>query len=69
MKGVRKMEPIKRNPMTDEEVIQYISLKLNADNSLTHTRLLHILRRDDGRACEQKRFRDLFRKVKEQISG
>jgi hypothetical protein len=52
--------PPDRQPMTDQEVRRFIRRQLGADPDLTHSRLLRVLR-DRGRACEQTRFRSLFR--------
>jgi hypothetical protein len=49
--------------MTDDEVTAFIRSRLKADPKLTHTRLLRELR-DSKRACEQGRFRRLFRQLK-----
>lgn len=46
-----------RAPMTDEEVCQFIAERLTERS--THTALLRQLR-NSGRACEQKRFAQLF---------
>lgn len=54
------VRPPGREPMADEEVRHFIRRELGADPYLTHSRLLRVLR-DRGRACEQKRFRSLFR--------
>lgn len=47
---------------SDEDISRYIRDALARDSSLTHSRLLRQFR-DAGRACEQKRFRNLFQKV------
>lgn len=52
--------PPEREPMTDAEVRRFIRRELESNPSLSHSRLLRVLR-DGGRACEQKRFRNLFR--------
>lgn len=52
--------PPERDPMTDDEVRAFIRAELGRGPKLTHTRLLRVLR-SGGRACEQKRFRELFR--------
>jgi hypothetical protein len=49
-----------RAPMSDDEVRTFIRRELREDPSGTHTGLLRVLR-SGGRACEQKRFRSLFR--------
>lgn len=48
--------------MSDDEVRAFIRSKLAVDRSLRHTRLLRTLR-EGGRACEQGRFRRLFKEV------
>jgi len=48
-----------RVPLQDSEVISFIKRSLRQDPYATHTRLLRKLR-DEGKACEQKRFRRLF---------
>lgn len=61
----KKTDPLeiyRREPMTDEEVTHFITKRLDKSDGLTQTRLLRELR-DSGRACEQKRFRSLFKKV------
>jgi hypothetical protein len=57
-----------RLPMSDAEVRIYIRKSLETNTAGTATRLLRSLR-DDGRACEQKRFGALFRQVKEELYG
>ena len=52
----------KGEPMTDEQVIGFITDELAADPSAKHTRLLRKLR-DAGRSCEQGRFRALYQRV------
>ena len=52
----------KRDPMTDSDLVRFI--KKSADSKVTpsYTALLRSLR-NSGRACEMKRFRELFRKT------
>lgn len=45
--------------MTDEEVRRFIRRELGSAPDSSHTGLLRTLR-DAGKACEQKRFRNLF---------
>lgn len=52
-----------RTPMTDDEVKRFIRGKLRGDSTATFTRLLRALR-DEGQACEHKRFRSLFHEVR-----
>ncbi len=53
----------RRKPLSDEEVIQYITLKWNeiksSHSSPSRSRILRTLR-DEGFACEQKRFKNLY---------
>jgi hypothetical protein len=49
-----------REPMTDTQVRAWIRAELRSDGDATHTRLLRELR-DGGKACEQRRFADLFK--------
>ncbi|MFC1482239.1 hypothetical protein ACFL51_00375 [Myxococcota bacterium] len=53
-----------RTPMTDGEVREFIGKQLRATPDTSASRLLRSLR-DDGFACEQKRFHELFRAEKE----
>ncbi len=55
-----------RKPLSDEEVKRFIRERLRTDPGARHTRLLRALR-ESGRACEQKRFRNLFVEVQEEI--
>ncbi|EAQ80568.1 hypothetical protein [Blastopirellula marina] len=57
-----------REPMTDDEVRQFILRQLNQNSSLRHTPLLRMLR-NKNKACEQKRFSALYREVVESING
>ena len=52
-----------RTPLGDDEVQGFIRQILERDPALSCTRVLRQLR-DGGKACEQKRFRDLFQAVK-----
>lgn len=58
-------EVYERIPMDDNEIIKYIRLLLRQDPSLSATRALRLMR-DQGIACEQKRFGALFRTTKGQ---
>ena len=49
--------------MSDDEVVAFIRARLKAEPKATHTRLLRDLR-ESRRACEQGRFRRLFKQVK-----
>ena len=57
-----------RVPMSDAEISEFISSRLQDDESLCHTPLLRLLRQS-GRACEQSRFASLYRVVKERPNG
>ena len=48
--------------MTDYQVKRFIKRELRSAPGLSCTRALRVLR-DGGRACEQKRFKNLFREV------
>lgn len=59
-------ETRKRSPgaaMTDDDVLAFIRTHLATDPKASHTGLLRQLRAS-GRACEQSRFRQLFKQVK-----
>jgi hypothetical protein len=66
-KELAKMQPpapkYDHIPMSDDEVREYITAKLQQTPSAKHTGLLRQLR-DSGRACEQSRFRRLFEEVR-----
>ena len=55
-----------RKPLTDEEVKRFIRGKLRANPKARHSPLLRSLR-ESGQACEQKRFKNLFLEVQEEI--
>jgi hypothetical protein len=55
-----------RQPMTDHEVKRFIKQELRAAPDLSYTRALRALR-DGGRACEQKRFKNLFREFASRV--
>ena len=57
---------IERERLGDEQVIEFITNSLLDSPAWTHSALLRALR-DSGLACEQKRFRDLFREVQRTI--
>jgi hypothetical protein len=52
-----------RLPLTDEELRRFVQTALRRGEQVTQTRLLRELRAS-GRACEQTRFRTVFRDVK-----
>ncbi len=56
-----------RQPVSDDDVVEFILRELRIDPSLAHTPLLRQFR-DEGRACEQSRFRNLYTKTKSEIS-
>lgn len=58
------MKPV-RTPSNDEEVRSFIRDSLRKEPSLKHTKLLRDFR-GTGRACEQNRFRNLFKQVVEE---
>lgn len=55
----------KRTPMTDEEVLTFVKTFLQDDLSWSKTKLLRHLRRIEGKACEQKRFGNLFEQARQ----
>jgi hypothetical protein len=59
---------IERKPMTDVQVRTFIARELRKESEACHTPLLRKLR-DNGQACEQKRFANLYREVREQLNG
>ena len=48
-----------RQPMTDDEIVAFIRHNHALNPDCSRTRLLRLLR-DEGKACEQKRFADLY---------
>jgi|688.fasta_scaffold14087_5 hypothetical protein len=60
--------PFSRRPMTDAEIEDFIRDGITAEETIPQTRLLRRLR-DNGMACEQKRFGDLYRRVMEGAPG
>ncbi|MCX4666511.1 hypothetical protein OG453_07485 [Streptomyces sp. NBC_01381] len=57
-------KPVKynREPMSDEDVIVFIKRETAKLPGVSRTRLLRALR-DDGKACEQSRFANLYKKT------
>jgi hypothetical protein len=55
-----------RETMTDEEVKRFIKTELRNAPDLSYTRALRMLR-DGDRACEQKRFKNLFHEVASRV--
>ncbi|RMI92264.1 hypothetical protein BIU87_18925 [Streptomyces sp. ZS0098] len=56
---VARPERYERRPMTDEAVIDFIEQSKDSHPGSSRTRLLRLLR-DQGMACEQKRFANLY---------
>jgi hypothetical protein len=63
-----ELRTFEREPMTDSQVLRFVVRELNEKPDACHTPLLRKLR-DSGQACEQRRFSNLFRKVREQLNG
>ncbi len=61
-----ELVPYERTPMTDEEVREFIRRELRLNPKAKHSPLLRKLR-EEGRACEQSRFRSRFQEVKEEM--
>lgn len=57
-----------RSPLSDEEVRDFAHGNLRRDPTATHSGLLRMLRKS-GRACEQARFKRLFKSAKEERNG
>jgi len=57
-----------RTPMTDDEVRRFVGRAIKKSTQVTQTRLLRELR-DSGKACEQGRFRTLFKEVQGARNG
>jgi len=66
--GQPPLDRPERSPMTDAAVCRFITKAIRKDATASHTPLLRKLR-DEGSACEQKRFAKLFRHVREQLNG
>lgn len=62
--------PVRRKgaPMTADEILAFIGMELTAAPGIGYTTLLRKLRKS-GRACEQERFRDLYRCVTERLAA
>ena len=67
MKDLPDLPVYDRSPVTDDDVLKYLLTELRKDSSKAHTPLLRKFR-DGGRACEQSRFRGLYKQVKKEIS-
>lgn len=67
-----ELEKFDRTPMTDTNVRRFLKARIREQIKQgvrpAHTPLLRELR-DGGQACEQKRFRQLFLEVKEQLDA
>ena len=59
-------EPIDRVRSDDTAIREYVTVALQNTPKLTHTALLRALRAS-GRACEQFRFREIFRQVRDEL--
>lgn len=57
-----------RQPMDDNQVRAFIRSELQRNPKARHSPLLRQLR-DSGRACEQKRFAELFQRVKAEVDS
>lgn len=60
--GESRPEQHNRQPMTDEQVAAFIRKQTASQPGISRTRLLRALR-DEGRACEQSRFANLYKKT------
>jgi hypothetical protein len=61
---VRRSDTYARTPLSDEQVIDFVRAVRRHDPTLSRTRALRALR-DNGLACEQKRFAGLFTRALE----
>ncbi|MCC2280262.1 hypothetical protein LKL35_33315 [Streptomyces sp. ET3-23] len=57
--GESRPEKHNRKPMTNDEVVTFIRQQTSSQPGISRTRLLRLLR-DEGRACEQSRFANLY---------
>ena len=57
--GARRDEQHRRTPLGDDEVLEAVRLIRTQQPTISRTRALRVLR-DNGLACEQKRFAQLF---------
>ncbi|MFG2683744.1 hypothetical protein [Streptomyces sp. NPDC048392] len=60
--AITKPEQYNRQPMSDEDVIVFIKRETAKLPGVSRTRLLRALR-DDGKACEQSRFANLYKRT------
>jgi hypothetical protein len=66
-----KMPPLPRfdrKQLSDSEISEFIRSRFRCGVATSHSQLLRVLR-DEGIACEQKRFASLFRRVAEAVNG
>lgn len=57
-----------RKQLSDSEISEFIRSRFRCGVATSHSQLLRVLR-DEGIACEQKRFASLFRRVAEAVNG
>jgi hypothetical protein len=67
--GLDRPAAPKRPAMTDDEVLRFLRAQFRADRALACTPLLRRLRDVEGRACEQKRFGELYRRVRRELAS
>lgn len=60
--GARRDEQYRRTPLGDDEILQAVRLIQSQQPTISRTRALRVLR-DNGFACEQKRFAQLFERA------
>jgi hypothetical protein len=68
MASATPLEVPKRDRLSDEQIRAWIHRQLKAHGSSSHTRMLREFR-DSDQACEQKRFRQLFKETVESSNG
>lgn len=66
LKGAPEMPVHDRKPMTDDDLRSFIRAEFKKNARAKHSPLLRLLR-DSGRACEQKRFAEIFKQVKAEV--
>ena len=59
---------VERAVMSDDDIRQFLLAELSADGTLRHTPLLRRLR-DQGFACEQRRFATLYYEIRGELHG
>lgn len=67
--GLARPATPQRSPMSDEEVVSFVRAQLLQEPGLRCTPLLRRLRDVENRACEQKRFGELYRHVRDEMSA